>query len=56
VKAVLDNADMVYVLNQGRVLAAGTPQEIAAHPEVRAEYLGSTEFLLDRPPEERVDA
>jgi ABC-type branched-subunit amino acid transport system ATPase component/ABC-type branched-subunit amino acid transport system permease subunit len=56
VKAVLENADLVYVLNQGKVLAAGTPQEIAAHPEVRAEYLGSANFLLEKLAEEWVDA
>jgi len=41
VKAVLENADLVYVLNQGQLLAAGTPAEVAADPVVRAEYLGS---------------
>jgi ABC-type branched-subunit amino acid transport system ATPase component len=56
VKAVLENADVVYVLNQGKVLATGTPQEIAAHPEVRAEYLGSANFLLEKLGQERVDA
>ncbi|HEV8626225.1 MAG TPA: ATP-binding cassette domain-containing protein [Acidimicrobiia bacterium] len=56
VKAVLENADVVYVLNQGKVLAAGTPEEIAAHPEVRVEYLGSANFLLNKLEEERVDA
>ncbi|HEY5210890.1 MAG TPA: ABC transporter ATP-binding protein [Stellaceae bacterium] len=30
----------IAVLVQGRVLIAGTPAEIAAHPEVRAVYLG----------------
>ena len=56
VKAVLENADVVYVLNQGKLLAAGTPQEIADHPEVRAEYLGSANFLLEKLEQERVDA
>jgi ABC-type branched-subunit amino acid transport system ATPase component/ABC-type branched-subunit amino acid transport system permease subunit len=56
VKAVLDNADLVYVLDQGRVLASGTPEEIAAHPEVRAGYLGSANFLLEKLEEERVHA
>ena len=41
VKAVLENADLMYVLNQGQLLAAGTPAEVAADPVVRAEYLGS---------------
>jgi len=41
VKAVLDNADLVYVLNQGQLLASGTPAEVAVDPVVRSEYLGS---------------
>jgi ABC-type branched-subunit amino acid transport system ATPase component len=41
VKAVLANADVVYVLNQGQLLASGTPEEVAADPVVRSEYLGS---------------
>ncbi|GAA0619369.1 hypothetical protein GCM10009547_22270 [Sporichthya brevicatena] len=41
VKAVLENADLVYVLNQGQLLASGSPAEVAADPVVRAEYLGS---------------
>jgi ABC-type branched-subunit amino acid transport system ATPase component len=56
VKAVLENADVVYVLKEGKLLAAGTPQEIAAHPDVRAEYLGSANFLLEKLEQERVDA
>ena len=56
VKAVLENADVVYVLSQGKVLAVGTPQEIAAHPDVRAEYLGSATFGSERLEVERADA
>lgn len=41
VKAVLANCDLVYVLNEGRLIAAGAPADIARHPEVRAAYLGS---------------
>jgi energy-coupling factor transporter ATP-binding protein EcfA2 len=49
VKAVLENADLVYVLNQGQLLAAGTPAEVAADPVVRAEYLGSVLDLEENP-------
>jgi ABC-type branched-subunit amino acid transport system ATPase component len=59
VKAVLENADLVYVLSQGKVLAAGSPQEIATDPAVRAEYLGSATYdLSQRVPmtEEQIDA
>ncbi|MGH7075854.1 MAG: ABC transporter ATP-binding protein [Stellaceae bacterium] len=33
-------ADRITVLNYGKVLAAGTPQEVAADPQVQAAYLG----------------
>ena len=48
VKAVLDTCDLVHVLAQGSVLASGTPAEIAAHPEVRAHYLGTRLSYLDK--------
>jgi ABC-type branched-subunit amino acid transport system ATPase component/ABC-type branched-subunit amino acid transport system permease subunit len=41
VKAVLDSCDLVYVLAEGKVLAQGTPTEVAANPDVRSRYLGT---------------
>ena len=41
VKAVLESCDLVYVLAEGKVLAQGTPNEVATDPEVRARYLGT---------------
>jgi ABC-type branched-subunit amino acid transport system ATPase component len=48
VKAVLTHCDLVYVLNEGRLIAAGSPDDIVAHPEVRAAYLGNVLETGDR--------
>jgi ABC-type branched-subunit amino acid transport system ATPase component len=40
VRAVLEHCDLIYVLNQGHVVAVGTPDEVADHPDVRSHYLG----------------
>ena len=34
-------ADRVIVMNRGRIIAEGTPDQIRAHDEVRAVYLGT---------------
>jgi branched-chain amino acid transport system ATP-binding protein len=33
-------SDVITVMHQGRVLAEGSPAEIAANPEVQTAYLG----------------
>ena len=45
VREALAICDRAYIVADGRILAAGTPEEILAHSEVRARYLGS-EFRL----------
>lgn len=40
---VNDVSDRVLALNYGRVIAAGTPAEVQAHPEVIRAYLGTDE-------------
>ncbi len=40
-KMVMGISDRVLVLNYGRMLTEGTPDEIAAHPDVISAYLGA---------------
>ena len=40
-RLVLDVSDEIYVLAEGTVIASGTPDQIATHPEVLHKYLGT---------------
>ena len=40
VRETLGICDRAYILAEGKVLAAGSPEEILEHPEVRSTYLG----------------
>ncbi len=40
VRETLGICSRAYIINQGKVLTAGTAEEILAHPEVRSVYLG----------------
>lgn len=37
---VMDIADWVYFMDEGKIIAAGTPTEVLGNPTVRAAYLG----------------
>ena len=39
--AVFALADRISVLVYGKIIFTGTPQEVRAHPEVKAVYLGN---------------
>ena len=41
-KLVMDISDRIYVINQGRPLASGTPDRVRSHPEVVKAYLGES--------------
>jgi branched-chain amino acid transport system ATP-binding protein len=43
VKAIMGLCDRIYVLDFGRQIAEGTPEEIARHPQVIKAYLGAEE-------------
>ena len=47
VHETLTITDRSYLLFEGRILKAGTAQQLAADPEARRLYLGET-FTLDR--------
>ena len=45
VRDTLKVTDRAYIIDQGRIVAHGSPEEIVAHPEVIQRYLG-TEFEM----------
>jgi branched-chain amino acid transport system permease protein len=51
---VLDVADQIYVLANGRVVASGPPAEIRSHPAVLREYLGVSDEALEPVPRQTV--
>lgn len=42
-RAIMNISDRIYVMNQGRVIAEGTPSEVANNEEVIKSYLGGEE-------------
>jgi lipopolysaccharide export system ATP-binding protein len=40
VRETLSVTDRAYIINEGRIFRAGTPDELARDPEVRRVYLG----------------
>ena len=40
VRETLGSCDHAYIINEGTVLAQGTPEEIVQNPDVRRVYLG----------------
>jgi lipopolysaccharide export system ATP-binding protein len=44
---ILRTVDRCYVINKGKVLCEGTPEEIKRHPKVQSEYLGDVEETVN---------
>jgi lipopolysaccharide export system ATP-binding protein len=43
-REILQITDRTYVVNEGRILVSGTPDEIVRHEQVRSKYLGDIDF------------
>ncbi|MGI6580382.1 MAG: ABC transporter ATP-binding protein [Saccharofermentanales bacterium] len=44
-KAIMNLSDRIYVLNQGELIAEGTPQEVSNDEEVIKSYLGEKKYV-----------
>jgi len=44
-RAIMSLSDRIVVLNVGRWLAEGSPQQVASDPEVITAYLGDTALI-----------
>lgn len=43
-KAIMSLSDRIYVLNQGHLIATGTPEEVSTNPEVIKSYFGEKRY------------
>ncbi len=53
---ILGTVDRCYVIYQGQVLVAGTPDDVKKHPKVREEYLGDLDAAATTRPANVVPA
>ena len=49
-REILQIVDRCYVIDEGKVLCDGTPEEIKGHEEVRRRYLGDIDGPVSGPP------
>jgi ABC-type branched-subunit amino acid transport system ATPase component len=45
---IMSISTRVYCMSAGRVIAAGSPDEVRSHPGVIASYLGTDERAIER--------
>jgi lipopolysaccharide export system ATP-binding protein len=46
VRETLSVTDRAYIINEGRIFRAGTPEELGSDPEVKRVYLGESFTLV----------